>query len=376
MKTIALFINDLRAGGAERNFSFLANGLQAAGYHVLCACYGFAGSAGFYKLSAGIERVCLRYHYSRLAALTDRAERDDYIRTQRREVEAVLQAARPQAAVAFLPNMCILVGDACAALGIRSILCGRNDPEQELKSERARRKLAAAYERSAGCVFQTREICEYFGGAVMRHSRVIPNPILLPFAAEDVPRRREAVVSVAKYTPQKNLPLLVDAFSRLHRTHPALKLEIYGKDYGEKGRLQAHVRSLGLEDRVSLFDETEDVHARIQDAAVFVLPSDYEGMPNALAEAVAMGIPSVACDCRFGGPGDILGHGRRGILVPVGDVHALENAIERLLTDPALCTRYGAEGRRLAEERSPARVMQAWIAYIEEVMTNDAVSGA
>jgi glycosyltransferase involved in cell wall biosynthesis len=119
---------------------------------------------------------------------------------------------------------------------------------------------------------------------------------------------------------------------------------------------------------VEFAEPTDRIEPLYREAAVFVLSSRYEGMPLALLEAQALGVPAVAFDCPTG-PREILSEAT-GVLVPAGDVPALAQAMLRLLGDPALRERMGAAAiARDREVFSRARQVGAWAALIDEVAT-------
>ena len=157
-------------------------------------------------------------------------------------------------------------------------------------------------------------------------------------ASEDVDhpwladRRRKVVISVGRLAKQKNFPLLLKAFSLVVERVDAC-LIIVGEG-SERAELEELINELGLKDRVDLPGYRENVHPYVARSDLFVLSSDFEGMPNALVEAIAVGVPVVSTDC-LSGPGEILQQGEGGLLVPVGDADALSDAIVDGLQDIA-----------------------------------------
>ena len=170
---------------------------------------------------------------------------------------------------------------------------------------------------------------------------VIYNPVitrtLLPAASEGPSHPwfaddgRRTVLGVGRLVPQKNFRLLIDAFATLRRNHDA-RLVILGEG-PDRAALEALVRQHGLQDVVALPGFVDNPYSCMARAGVFVLSSDFEGLPTALIESLAVGTPVVSTDCESG-PREILRGGALGELVPVGDVRALGGAIERALTAP------------------------------------------
>ena len=103
---------------------------------------------------------------------------------------------------------------------------------------------------------------------------------------------------------------------------------------------------------------------RIRRAGLFALSSAFEGMPNALIEAMALGLPCVATDCPCGGPAALIEHGQNGLLAPVGDAEAFAAALSRLADDPALAAALGRQARDIATRLDVRRVAGEWRDYL------------
>ena len=136
------------------------------------------------------------------------------------------------------------------------------------------------------------------------------------------------LVAAGRLRPQKDFPLLLQAFARV-RARRAARVVILGEG-PERPKLEALVRRLGIEDDVDLPGATSNPYAYMARSTAFVLSSRWEGLPTVLIEALSCGAPVIATDCPSG-PRDILAGGRYGTLVPVGDVGALEHAIDAAL---------------------------------------------
>jgi glycosyltransferase involved in cell wall biosynthesis len=168
------------------------------------------------------------------------------------------------------------------------------------------------------------------------------------------------VVAAGRLVAQKNFPLLLDAFARL-RAQRAARLVILGEGR-ERRRLEERARALGIAHDVALPGHVGNPYAALARAALFVLSSDWEGLPTVLIEALACGCPVVATDCPSG-PAEILEHGRYGILVPVGDAAALAAAMAEALAQPPAAEVL----RRRGEDFSLARAAQRYLALLHDL---------
>jgi glycosyltransferase involved in cell wall biosynthesis len=172
--------------------------------------------------------------------------------------------------------------------------------------------------------------------------RVIYNPIVIDelivqsktrpehawFSASNTP----VILAVGRLTKQKDFGTLLRAFSLLRERIPLTKLIILGEGK-ERSRLEQLSKELGIQNSVQLLGFVMNPFSYMANASVLVLSSRWEGFPNVLTEALACGTPVVSTDCPSG-PAEILENGRYGSLTPVGDAHALAEAILSTINHP------------------------------------------
>lgn len=166
------------------------------------------------------------------------------------------------------------------------------------------------------------------------------------------------VVAAGRYAAEKGYDRLIEAFSAVAPDHPEWVLKIFG--HGPlHDRLRRQAESLGLADRVLVPGLAEDIEAELRAASLFVLSSIHEGLPMALAEAMACGLPCVAFDCA---PGvrEIVTDGVDGIVVPPRNVRALADGMSRLMGDRDLRRRYGTAARESVRRFAPDVVLAQW----------------
>ena len=203
--------------------------------------------------------------------------------------------------------------------------------------------------------------------SIKNNSVIIPNPISDDFLNETYePIRRKEIVAIGRLNPQKNHKLLINAFKLVHQKFPDYILKIYGKGILQE-ELSLQIKELYLEEAVFLMGEVEHVNQILKGAGMFVLSSNSEGMPNALMEAMAMGLPVVSTDCPCGGPRFLIQDGVNGFLTDVGNIQALANKIIILLENPQLAERFALNAMNIIEHIKPERVYNQWRDYIQKV---------
>ena len=279
----------------------------------------------------------------------------------------VIDEEKPDVALAFMnkSNVVLLAAARRAKHKVPAVVCERANPNGAGKAIKILRKLL--YPRADGAVFQTPQAQEYYKDILKCKSVVLKNPLNPDFLAEPYRgERRQVVVTAGRLSAEKNHRLLIDAFAGIAGEFPDLNVEIYG-DGPLREELRTAVDGYGLSDRITLMGRRDNIQNCIRDAELFVLSSNSEGMPNALLEAMALGIASISTDCPIGGPGLIIRHGENGLLVPVGDREAMAGAMRRMLTDDGLAARCRENAPHVSEDYAAESVCRDWEKYLIEV---------
>ncbi|MGA5702912.1 glycosyltransferase [Peterkaempfera bronchialis] len=181
-----------------------------------------------------------------------------------------------------------------------------------------------------------------------------------------VPGDAVVVGSVGNLTAKKDQRTLLEAHARLRRTHPGTVLVLVGSGPLE-GELRGRAAALGLTDGAVVFaGSRSDVPALLPGLDVFALSSRQEGLPVALMEAMASGLPAVVT--RVGGMPEVLDDGDQGLLVPPADPDALCRALARLVGDDGLRARMGAAARERSRSFDVAGAQRAVEAVYEQVL--------
>lgn len=155
---------------------------------------------------------------------------------------------------------------------------------------------------------------------------------------------------------------------KVHEKHPDYALKIYGPDSkdGTKEILESIIHENHAEDFVKLMGGSNTLEKDLADAVLYAFSSDWEGLPNALMEAMALGLPVVSTDCPCGGPKTLIEDGVNGLLVPIMDEKAMTDGILRLIEDRELAERLGREARKISERANEDAVFEQWQTYLQE----------
>ena len=267
--------------------------------------------------------------------------------------------------------MCIYVMPALRGSKAKIIVSERNDPRNFQGKTIV--KIVSRYlmSKADGFVFQTNDASEYYKKYRGR-SIIIPNPVAdVPVVYERVPnaQREKIIVTAGRLVPQKNQEMLIRAFGKIADRFPAYQLIIYGEG-GLKEKLQQLAEELSIGDRVVFPGAVNDLHERIKNAELFVLSSDFEGMPNALMEAMAMGITCISTDCPCGGPKDLIENGVNGYLIPVNDVDQCADAMATALHDKTQADKIGHNALGIREKYSKDVICNDWMNMVMSVVND------
>ena len=268
--------------------------------------------------------------------------------------------------------LCVYTVPALLGLPVKHIVSERNSPAN-FAGKWITKVLSRMLMKTAdGFVFQTKQAQAYYGGSIAKRSVVISNPIidLSDFPPVHAEKREKKIVAVGRLAKQKNFKLLIDAFSSLPDRYSEYKLVIYG-DGPERGELSRRVEEKGLSGRVSMPGTSEHVHQDIANATLFVMSSDFEGMPNALMEAMALGLPCISTDCPCGGPSELIEYGVNGLLVPLGNKDAMVTAMARVLDDNMFSDKLSKNAINIRDTHNLDIICKMWLRYFDSFLNEN-----
>jgi GalNAc-alpha-(1->4)-GalNAc-alpha-(1->3)-diNAcBac-PP-undecaprenol alpha-1,4-N-acetyl-D-galactosaminyltransferase len=338
----------------------------------LVATYSGPGEC-FYEVS---ERV--RFVY--LANLVGFAKRTPWGYLKRLlALRRLIRDCRADVVVSFLANVNIAAILATRGLGVPVVACERNDPVAQADlalSYRLFRRLL--YPLAEMVTVQTEDAARRFREDMPRLSRleVVSNPIPQGLSTSSKPRTpvgRKRIIAMGRLSTQKQFALLIETFAQLAPNFPDWDLWIVGE-----GPLRADLTrvasQLGIAQRVFLPGRTAQPWDELARSDLFVLSSAYEGFPNVLLEAMALGLPCVAFDCPSG-PREMTRDGQDALLVPANDVFALREVLRRVMSNQALGDALGSRAMASVRDRySLERILKSWDTLLAKVY-RDVASG-
>ena len=269
--------------------------------------------------------------------------------------------------ISFLPEPSFLLLTLKKYIKCPIIVSERNDPNIEYVNFRKKYLMKKLYPLADGFIFQTEDAKKYFDNIFTKKYDIIPNPVNDEFIVESYNGKREkTIVNVGRLTSQKNQLLLIKAFQKIKDKFSDYTLVIYGEGNLKK-ELQNYIIENKLEKNVLLAGQVDNIKEKIYKSSLFVLSSDYEGMPNALIEAMCLGLPVISTDCPCGGPKFLIENGKNGILVPIKDEQKLSNAIEHMLTNKEYARELSKNASKISNEVSSEIVNNKWLKFINEI---------
>lgn len=357
---LMFYINTISCGGAERVMVNLSNQFIRKGHDVIFVTTYQTDQE--YKLDNRMERKVL-------------LERNGYNFIEKNlnctwQLRKIIKMECPDVLISFMaePNFRAV----CSSLGLKTknLISVRNDPDREYPNVLFKFCAKFLY-RFADCVvFQTKDAQNWFSKPIQKKSCIIMNQVNDKFFQALPAEVHKDIVTVGRLVEQKNHEMLIRAFARIaDKTDDNLII------YGDGDRKEALVKLVGelqLTDRVFFPGVISDVSGTVRSAKIFVLSSIYEGMPNALIEAMVLGLPCISTDCPCGGPRELFDGQKNGFLVPIGDENALAKKMLYLIENESVRAELGNCAKETAQQFSPEVVFECWEAVIARLAEKQA----
>lgn len=366
IRKIMIHINSLGKGGAERVASLLASRFAEDKIQVVVATEWTEEQE--YEVDLRVKRV----H----AGLNEKQEKSNRIAKMWYRItnlRKIILEEQPDIIVSFCVKANYRTVQAAMGTGIPVIVSVRNDPKVDYVGKAKSIMNRLFLNRADGCVFQTEEAKAFFDEVLQKKSRIICNPVNEKYlkAERKVPKKK--MVYVGRLVEQKNPMFLVNAFEEINKKYPEYQLYLYGDNFEDECKEELHryleqPEKKEIREHVHFMGRSDQLEIEMADAAMFVLPSNYEGMPNALMEAMALGLPVISTDCPCGGSRYWIEPGITGQLVGVKDIDSMVRAMEYYILNPEEAEKIGRSARERLKEATVEKVYVQWKTYIEEVL--------
>lgn len=340
---IVCTIHSLDGGGAERVMAGLASRLAGRGHRVTLITLG-DGTSERHQVADTVARRWLGQMRPRRGLI-------DGWRSMRRRAATLRQAIAdetPDVVLSFCDRMNILTLMAARPLRVPVVISERSDPSQQKLGVLWEHLRRHTYRHATAIVALTETAAEHlrrrFGQAVVVIGSAVDAPPMRSDRRAAIAQKR--IVAAGRLEREKGFDRLIDAFAPVAAKHPQWRLRILGEG-SHRTALEAQIQQLGLSDRVSLPGWVQPVWSELAAATFFALPSRYEGLPSALLEAMALGVPSLAVDCPSG-PRAVINDPACGLLVR-DCTEALTAGMLRWIEDAAERERVGQAGMQVVE---------------------------
>ena len=349
-----MLIKSVQKGGASQNWIWVGETLADRGHDVVALNYKQNRDISIAENVKWIKRFDLdnKGFFSKLIAI-------------RKEIKD----SNADVCISFLLDANIFNILSCIGLKTKSIVCERNDP---FKPGYWKLRLCKPLFRLAGgAVFQLPKVAEYYDN-IKAPTAVIPNPVLFPpsITIKPADKREDKICVIGRFDIfQKRNDVMIEAFKIFSKSFPHYKLYFYGRE-GDEEKVKAQVKKYGLEDKILFPGFTYHPQEEMASAKMFVLTSDFEGIPNTLMDAMAMGLPCVATDCRPGGAALLIEDGVNGFLVPRGDAKAVAEKMSIIASNNSIADSLGTMAKEVIIKFSKDRIGKLWEDYIIRLQNN------
>lgn len=356
MKKIMFYINAIHDGGAERVMVNLAKYFSENGYDTTLVT-SFRDTWE-YPLAPTVRRLTLEETEIKQSRIKRNISRIKKLRN-------LCKSEKPDILVSFMeePNFRAIL--ATRGLPVKTLVSVRNDPIKEYAGKLGWFVGKVLLPMADGCVFQTGDAQKWFPKRLQKKSKIIYNAVKEDFYNVNRTPVRGEIVTCGRLTEQKNHAMLINAFAEVVKQYPYATLKIYGEG-SLRETLQEQINANGLQNKVLLMGATNDVEKALETADLFVLSSDYEGMPNALMEAMAGGLPCISTDCPCGGPRELLGTDSLQ-LVEIGNEKSMVEKILAAFSNEKIKERMHINSKIKAARFTPKAIYNQWMDYVDEL---------
>lgn len=340
----------LHAGGAERVISLLANSFCQKGYEVEIVCIN--KHLVFYPIDEKVKVWFAEDEVKSPSILKKVLWLRNHIKND-----------RPDVVIAFMLEVYCVTLASLIGVSVPVISSERIDPHFFGRAKGLLRWLLLR--RTTHLVVQTVRIKDFYSAKLQSRTTIIPNPVTDKVFSLTPTLKQKRIIAVGRLAYQKNYPMMFRAFAKVHHDFPDWQLVVYGNG-PQKEEIRGVIERLGMEGHIILAGKSDHVVEEMNKSSLFVMSSDYEGMSNALLEAVCVGLPVISTD--VSGAKDLITEGVNGYIVPVGNERALTLALSSMLSSPEKMDEMGRQSKALAPRFREEQIVGQWEELIKKVV--------
>ena len=346
---IVFVTSTLNSGGSERVMSLLANELANRGHEVSIVL--LRDPIVFYDIQENVKIYYAENHsHSMLKKLL-------WFRN-------FIKTDRPDVVIPFMTHVYCATILSLMGTNIPIISSERIDPRFSTFIKKLYRWCFLRF--TTHLVVQTKAIKEYYSKSIQKRTTIIPNPITDSiFESYPDVKKDKIIVSVGRLYAQKNQKMMIDAFANIANQYPDYKLIIYGEG-PLREQLTEYINAKNLSEKVILPGRSNNIVKELNKAEIFCLSSDYEGMSNALLEAICVGLPIVTTN--VSGVEDLLSNGKNGFIVDVGDTKSMSVALAKLLEDKECNLKFAQYNKQMGKHYTIDKIGTDWENLIRNIV--------
>ena len=285
------------------------------------------------------------------------------------KMKEILTEHQKATVISFLQPSIPITLLAAKRLSNKIVLSERGDPQRLMKKRYGKKFIEKYYQRADKIVFQTEDAKKAYPESLSEKGVILSNPIKANLPAPYHGERNKNITTFCRISKQKNLPNLLQAFLLVHQKHPDYRLRIIGDTFNQEGEsvleeIKEFISFNRLENAVKFEAFMDNVHQAIIKDAMYINSSDYEGISNAMLEAMAIGMPVVCTDCPIGGAKATINDGENGLLVPIRDPKKLAEAVDRVIEDKDLSNKLSANASQIRDHLSLDSITDQWMKLV------------
>lgn len=348
----------LNSGGSERVMSLLANSLVQRGHDVEIVCVN--KPIVFYPIDSSVK-VWLVANEIESSSLHKK------VFWLRKHVKSI----NPDVVIAFMTSVYCMTLSSLIGIRVPVITSERIDPRHSDFFRKFIRMIILPL--TSHHVVQTEHIRNYYPSFIRMKTSIIYNPVNDEVFHQiengemkiENGERLNRIISVGRLTEQKNQKMMIRAFSKIANEFPKWQLAIYGEG-PLRENLESEVESLGLNGKVLFPGRTEHVIDELRESKIFCLSSDFEGMSNAMIEAICIGLPIVTTN--VSGVSELVDDGKNGYVVPCDDVEQLAQALQKVMSNNDMQKTMSESNLKKADIFKLDNIVNQWEQLIQKVV--------